>query len=287
MHELVVLSGKGGTGKTSITGALATLVKDPVLVDCDVDAANLHLLLNPVIKETFNFYGGIKAKINQDICTECGRCVEVCQFSAIDNTYVVNEMACEGCKVCYYECPVNAISVHDHLTGEYYKSETNYGPMMHAEIGIAEGNSGKLVAEVKKVARKVAKDDQLILIDGPPGIACPVISSLSGADFALIVTEPTMSGIHDLERVLTLIRQFDVVPMVCINKVDISIKQAKRIENFCAKEEIEIVGKIKYDSIFVDALNQGKPISEYNEECESSKAIKQIWLEIKKIINSY
>ncbi|MFP4456736.1 MAG: ATP-binding protein [Clostridia bacterium] len=287
MHELVVLSGKGGTGKTSITGSLATLPKDPVLVDCDVDAANLHLLLNPAIKETFDFYGGIKAKIDQNICTKCGRCVEVCQFDAINNSFVVDEMKCEGCKVCYYECPVNAISVHDNLTGEYYKSETNYGPMIHAEIGIAEGNSGKLVAEVKRVARQVAKNNQLILIDGPPGIACPVISSLSGADYALIVTEPTVSGIHDLERVLTLIRQFEVVPMVCINKVDISDKQADRIVKFCENEKIEIVGKIKYDATFVDSLNQGKPIIEYDKDCESSKEIKQMWERIKKITNSY
>jgi len=287
MIELVVLSGKGGTDKTSLTGALANLANHPVLVDCDVDAANMHLLLDPVIKETFDFYGGIKAKIDQEICIGCDRCIEVCQFSAIDNTYLVDEMACEGCKVCYYECPVNAISVHNHLTGEYYKSETKYGPMIHAEIGIAEGNSGKLVAEVKNVARKIAKDDQLILIDGPPGIACPVISSLSGADFALIVTEPTLSGIHDLERVLTLIRQFEVIPMVCINKVDISINQTKKIESFCEREGIEIVGKIKYDPIFVDALNQGKSIIEYNKECESAKVIEQIWLKIEKIIDSY
>jgi MinD superfamily P-loop ATPase len=286
MNELVVLSGKGGTGKTSITGSLAVLAKDKVLIDCDVDAANLHLLLNPTIEKKFDFYGGIKAKIDQDVCTRCGRCIEVCQFNAVDN-FVVDEMACEGCKVCFYECPVNAISVHDHLTGEYYKSTTKYGPMVHAEIGIAEGNSGKLVAEVKKIAKEFATSEKLALIDGPPGIACPVISSLSGADFALIVTEPTVSGVHDLERVLTLIRQFDVMPMLCINKVDLSEDQVKKIEQICVKENIEIVGKIKYDPTFVDALNQGLPIIEYDEYNESSEEIKKMWGKIEKIINSY
>ena len=244
------------------------------------------MLLDPIIEEKFDFYGGIKAKIDQDICTKCKRCSEVCQFSAIDD-FVVNEMACEGCKVCFYECPVNAISVHNHLTGEYYKSSTDYGPMVHAEIGIAEGNSGKLVAEVKKVARELVDKEQLILIDGPPGIACPVISSLSGADFALIVTEPTVSGVHDLERVVTLIRQFDVIPMVCINKVDLSDYQVEKIENICITEKIEIVGKIKYDPTFVDALNQGEPIIEFDENNESSKEIKKMWSKIEKIINSY
>lgn len=283
MRELVILSGKGGTGKTSIAGALAALAKEPILVDCDVETANLHLLLSPTIEESFDFYGGIKAEIDPKLCTECGRCVEVCQFGAIED-FEVNEMACEGCKVCFYECPSNAIKVHDHLTGEYYKSSTKYGPLVYAEIGIAEGNSGKLVDQVKRVARELAVDDQLILIDGPPGIACPVISSLSGADYSLIVTEPTVSGIHDLERILELIRQFDVYPMVCINKVDMSEKQERDIEEFCEKENVEIVGKIKYDPIFVDALNQGQSVVEYAKKGASAQVIIQMWEKMRNLI---
>jgi MinD superfamily P-loop ATPase len=282
MRELVVLSGKGGTGKTSITGSLAVLANNTVLVDCDVDAANLHLLLSPKIEETFDFYGGIKAMIDTDACINCDRCREVCQYGAINKNeyYEVNEMGCEGCKVCFYECPVDAISVHDHLTGEYYKSSTKYGPMVHAEIGVAEGNSGKLVAEVKEVARSITAEGQLILIDGPPGIACPVISSLSGADYALLVTEPTVSGIHDLERVLELIKQFNVKPMICINKADISEIQKNRIVKYCKDNNLDIVGQINYDEAFIEALKQGEPIVNYDAESSSSVEIKEMWKRI-------
>jgi len=265
MKEIVVLSGKGGTGKTTVTASLAALVKDAVLTDCDVDAADLYLLLNPEIKETFEFLGNQKACINEDKCNKCGRCEKVCRFGAIID-FKVNSIFCEGCRVCYNICPERAINMVDTLSGHRYISETRYGPMVHASLGIAEENSGRLVSLVKKAAREIAQRGgyKYIITDGPPGIGCPVISSLSGADVALIVTEPTTAGLHDLERVLKLAENFKVTVKVIINKFDLAEEKSKEIEQYCIDKGIEVIGRIPFDEDVVRAISKGVPPVEYS-----------------------
>jgi len=264
MKEIVVLSGKGGTGKTSILGSFATLSKSKVLADCDVDAADLHLLLNPVVKESREFRSGQKAEIDEQSCTRCGLCVELCRFEAIIN-FKVDPIACEGCGFCSHVCPVSAINMNQEFAGNYFISETKYGPFVHARLGIAQENSGKLVAEVRKKAREIAEQEGLdyILSDGPPGIGCPVISSISGVNLALLVTEPTLSGIHDLERVVGVLKHFGVKAAVCINKYDLNKENTMKIEQYCLKEGIKIVSKIPYDDVFTDAMVHRMPVVEY------------------------
>lgn len=265
MKEIVVLSGKGGTGKTTVTASLAALVKNAVLTDCDVDAADLHLLLKPEIKETFEFQGSQKARINENSCDRCGRCEEVCRFDAIKN-FNINHIFCEGCRVCYNICPRKAIDMVDTLSGHWYISNTKYGPMVHAKLGIGEENSGKLVSLVKKAAREIAERERYkyIITDGPPGIGCPVISSLSGADVALIVTEPTAAGLHDLARVLKLAENFRVIVKVVINKFDLDEEKSKEIEQYCIDKGIEVIGKIPFDEEVVKAISKGVPPVEYS-----------------------
>ncbi|WP_066636124.1 ATP-binding protein [Desulfolucanica intricata] len=266
MRELLVISGKGGTGKTSIVGSFAALANSTVLVDCDVDAANLHLLLNPKIKEKHEFYGLKKAEINEQKCISCGLCEELCHFGAVKNGSI-NQYLCEGCGFCFHACPENAIMLKDNVSGEWFISDTCYGPMVHAKLGIAEDNSGKLVAEIRKKARNIAQDENinLIITDGPPGIGCPVISALSGIDLALIVTEPTLSGIHDLKRVVELTRHFGVETAVCINKYDLDEDNTNTIENYCQEEDIMIVGKIIFDPAMTRAMMKGRPVIESPE----------------------
>jgi MinD superfamily P-loop ATPase len=263
LKELLIISGKGGTGKTSIAGSFAALAAPVVLVDCDVDAANLHLLLNPEIKEEHEFFGLPKATIDKDKCTGCNLCQELCHFDAISEG-MVNPFLCEGCAFCFYICPEQAISLRDNVCGHWFISNTRYGPMVHAKLGIAEDNSGKLVAEVRKNAREAAKEKNLeiIITDGPPGIGCPVISSLSGIDLALIVTEPTLSGIHDLKRVVGLCKHFGVKTAVCINKYDLDEKNTRTIEEYCAEEDIQVVGKISFDPSVTKAMLNGRPVIE-------------------------
>ncbi|GAH59822.1 unnamed protein product, partial [marine sediment metagenome] len=215
MKEVVVLSGKGGTGKTSIAASFAALAQSKVLVDCDVDAADLHLLLEPQIKEENEFWSGQVASIDKERCTECGLCQEVCRFGAIKD-YVVDEISCEGCELCSQICPVDAITMRPCMAGHWFISDTRYGALVHARLGIAEENSGKLVTLVRNNARLIAKKGELdyIISDGPPGIGCPVIASLSGANLALLVTEPTLSGIHDLERVIGVCRHFGIPALI-------------------------------------------------------------------------
>lgn len=260
MKELVVLSGKGGTGKTTVTASLAVLAKKAVLADCDVDAANLHILLKPEIKETFEFWGSQKAQINGYICRRCGQCEKVCRFSAIKD-FKVNSIFCEGCRVCYNICPEKAIEMIDTFAGHWYISDTKYGPMVHAKLGAAEENSGKLVSVVKKAAREIAEKEgyRFIITDGPPGIGCPVISSLSGADSVLIVTEPTASGFHDFERLLNLANNFNVTIKVVINKFDIAEKKAREIEKYCINKGIEVIGKIPFDEEIIKSISKGIP----------------------------
>lgn len=265
MKEIVVLSGKGGTGKTTVTASLAALAKDAVLTDCDVDAADLYLLLNPKIKDTFKFWGSQKARINENKCIRCGKCETVCRFDAVKD-FKVNPTFCEGCGVCYNVCSQKAIDMVDTLSGNWYISHTRYGPMVHARLGIAEENSGKLVSLVKKTARKIAEREgyKYIITDGPPGIGCPVISTLSGADEAMIVTEPTAAGLHDLERVLKLAENFKVTVKAVINKFDLAEDKSKEIEQYCSRKGIEVIGKIPFDEDVVKAISNGVPPVEYS-----------------------
>ncbi len=277
MKEVVVLSGKGGTGKTSILASFAALAQNKVLVDCDVDAADLYLLLNPTAREENEFWSGQVALINKEKCTECGLCQEVCRFEAIEN-YMVDPVSCEGCGFCSQVCPVNAISMQEQMAGRWFISDTRYGTLVHARLGIAEENSGKLVALVRQNAKSIAAKESLeyILSDGPPGIGCPVISSLSGASLALLVTEPTLSGIHDLERVIGVCRHFGIPVLVCINKYDINEENAHQIEIYCHKEEIEVAAKIPFDNVVTEAIIQGLPVVEYSSN-RVTQQIEKLW----------
>jgi len=279
MKELTIISGKGGTGKTSITAAFASLAKSKVMADCDVDAADLHLILKPEIKYREEFYGSKIAYINKDQCTECGRCREVCQFDAINEDYVVDPISCEGCSVCVHFCPVNAIDFTEHLNGEWFISETRFGPLVHAKLGVAEENSGKLVSLVRQQAKLLAEEKKLdfVIIDGAPGVGCPVISSITGADAVLVVTEPTLSGLHDLKRVVQLsYGHFHIPTFVCVNKYDLNIDISDKIEKYCQIENIDFVGKILYDKIVTQAMVQGKSIIEFSDGAVA-KAITNIW----------
>ena len=266
MKEVVVLSGKGGTGKTSIVASFATLAQSKVLADCDVDAADLYLLLNPEVKEENEFWSGQVAFIDKESCTECGLCQDLCRFGAIKD-YVVDEVSCEGCGLCSKVCPVDAITMQDSLAGHWFISNTKYGYLSHARLGIAQENSGKLVALVRQNAKLIAKKESLdyIITDGPPGIGCPVISSLSGASLALLVTEPTLSGIHDLERVIGVCCHFSIPALVCINKYDLNEENSSHIENYCCKEGIEVASKIPFDNVVTEAIVHGLPVVEYSE----------------------
>lgn len=264
--ELVILSGKGGTGKTSVAGSFAVLASEKVLCDCDVDAADLHLMLDPRTSERFEFWSGQTARIDPDQCTQCGLCEENCRFDAID-AFAVEPTSCEGCGFCSRICPVGAISMEDNLAGEWFISETRHGPLVHARLGIAEENSGKLVTMVRNEAKRIAEEQNLnyIITDGPPGIGCPVISSLSGAAAALIVTEPTLSGMHDMDRVVGVCDHFGVPALICINKYDINSENTARIETAGREKGLPIVGKIPYDDVATEALVQGVSVVEYSD----------------------
>ncbi|PIP12238.1 MAG: (4Fe-4S)-binding protein [bacterium (Candidatus Stahlbacteria) CG08_land_8_20_14_0_20_40_26] len=297
MKQIVVISGKGGTGKTIITASFASLSNNAIAADCDVDAADLHLLLHPEIKERHRFKGLPKAEISQDRCTGCGRCYDVCRFDAVQKKhncetaapqnqtthFFIDHQSCEGCKVCYYACPEDVITMRENVSGEWYVSETKYGPMVHARLGIAEENSGKLVTIVRENARSIAEKRNLdfVIVDGPPGIGCPVIASLSGVDIALVVTEPTLSGIHDMERVIDVARHFGVETACIINKYDINLENSKSIENWCNKNKIPVLGKIPFDNSVSESVVKGVPIVEYTES-EVTWVIKGIWQEILK-----
>jgi MinD superfamily P-loop ATPase len=277
MKEIVVLSGKGGTGKTSIVGSLAALAERKVLADCDVDAAVLHLLLSPSLKQDNEFWSGQVAHIDPDECTQCGLCQALCSFHAISN-FMVDSISCEGCGFCFHICPVEAITMKEKLAGHLFVSETRYGPLVHARLGIAQENSGKLVAQVRQQARRIAEKQGLdyIISDGPPGIGCPVISSLSGASLALLVTEPTLSGMHDLERVLGVCRHFSVPALVCINKYDINEDNTQKIESYCSAQGIAVAAKIPFDNVVTEALVRGVPVVEYSDG-RVSQEIEQLW----------
>jgi len=277
MKEVVVLSGKGGTGKTSIVGSFAVIAPSKVLADCDVDAADLHLLLSPTVREEGEFWSGQVAVIDKEKCTRCGLCQKMCRFDAIKD-FRVDPTSCEGCGFCSQICPVGAIIMEENLSGRWFLSETRYGFLAHARLGIAQENSGKLVALVRQKARAVAERLGLgyIISDGPPGIGCPVISSLSGAHLALMVTEPTLSGIHDLERVIGVCRHFGIAAMVCINKYDLNEDNTRQIEDYCLGQGISVVSRIPFDNVVTEALVQGVPVVEYSQGRVTSE-INRLW----------
>jgi MinD superfamily P-loop ATPase len=277
MNEVVVLSGKGGTGKTSIVGSFAALAKNKVLVDCDVDAADLHLLLTQVIREKHDFRSGQVAFIDGERCTQCGLCQELCRFKAIED-FMVDPVSCEGCGFCYHVCPVEAITMKENLAGQWFISDSRYGSLVHARLGIAQENSGKLVATIRQQAKLMAEKQGLdyIISDGPPGIGCPVISSLSGANVALLVTEPTLSGIHDLERVLGVCHHFGVPALVCINKYDINEDNTRQIEKFCLGQGVEVAARIPFDNTVTKAMVRGLPVVEYADN-GVARQIEELW----------
>jgi MinD superfamily P-loop ATPase len=282
MKQITIISGKGGTGKTTLVASFAALAENKVIADCDVDAPDLHLLLHPEIIKKEEFKGLKVAVMDKTLCTECGICEETCRFNAIalteESGYAVNPARCEGCGACVFSCPQEALTLKERVSGYAFVSKTNYGPMAHAELNIAEEASGKLVTVVRNHAQQVAENErcELILIDGAPGIGCPVIASLTGVDLALVVTEPTMSGLHDLERILDVARHFGIDSIVCINKYDINEENSKRITEFCRQRGIEVVGNIPYDPVVTEAMVAGKPVVEFSEGVVSD-AIKNVW----------
>jgi len=276
--ELVVLSGKGGTGKTSLVGALAALAQDKVLCDADVDAADLHLLLHPEVRKRHDFYAGHQACIAPDRCIQCGECLNWCRFGAISESLVINSLLCEGCGVCWYLCPVQAIDFPDNLCGEWFISATRFGPLVHARLGIAEENSGKLVALVRREARRLAEEQGLhwIITDGPPGIGCPVISSLGNASAVLVITEPSIAGRHDLERVAALADHFSLPVLVLVNKADLHRESAEKIAAFCGEKGYAFLGYLPFDPDFTRAQVEGKTIMEYNNQ-KLQALLHEVW----------
>lgn len=282
MKEVVVLSGKGGTGKTSIVGSFAAIAQNKIMADCDVDAADLHLLLNPSVKREIEFRSGQIAVIDEGKCIQCGLCQNVCRFDAITD-FRIDPISCEGCNFCLHVCPSEAITMKEPIAGNWFISDTKYGPFVHARLGIAQENSGKLVSLVRQGAKELAESGNFdyIISDGPPGIGCPVISSLSGANLALLVTEPTLSGIHDLERVLGVCRHFGVPALICINKYDINEDNTCKIEDYCLKQGVEVAARIPFDNVFTKAIVNGIPIVEY-ERNDTSHQIEKLWRYISK-----
>ncbi|MEN8191367.1 MAG: ATP-binding protein [Bacteroidota bacterium] len=288
MKEIVVISGKGGTGKTSLTASFAELAGENVVVaDCDVDAADMHLLMEPDFAKSEDFYSGYIAKINQDKCKQCGVCVSACQFDAFqrkNGKYTIDPIACEGCGFCTSRCPMNAIEMQDAYSGKLYVSKTKNGnPMVHARLGIGADNSGKLVTQVKNEAKEIAinKNIDFIVVDGSPGIGCPVVSSLAGADFVVLVTEPSVSGFHDLKRVYELLKSFRLTAGCIINKSDLNPEITNEIKSFLKEENIIHLADLPYDEKFTEAMTNGKTIVEFDNG-ELQKIIKDTWKKISK-----
>jgi MinD superfamily P-loop ATPase len=278
MKQIVIISGKGGTGKTVLTAAFASLAKNAVFADCDVDAADLHLLLKPEIKEKNIFKSGLTAIIQKDKCIECGKCIEICHFDAIKENFLVDSISCEGCAFCSFICPTKAINMEVNTSGMWFISNTRFGPFVHAKLGIAEENSGRLVSLVREKAKEIAVEQNrdLVIIDGSPGVGCPVIASLTGVDCAIVVTEPTISGLHDADRVISVARHFNIPVKLIINKYDLNVDLAIHIENFCKRNNIELLGKLGFDEAVVRAMVEGKTIIEF-EDTTVKKELIGIW----------
>jgi MinD superfamily P-loop ATPase len=287
MKQLTILSGKGGTGKTTITASLAVLARNAVLADCDVDAPDLHMLLHPEVIKTQEFKGSKLAVIDKTKCDNCGFCREKCRFDAITEAIEVDPVACEGCGVCAAICPADAITMTERVSGYAYISKTKYGFMAHALLSPGEANSGKLVTLVRQNARILSEKENsdLIIIDGPPGIGCPVIASVTGVDVGLVVTEPTVSGIHDFQRALQLLEHFSVTPLVCVNMHDINKDNTEKILLFCEENSIEVAGRIPFNPKVTEAMVNGKTIMEYAPESNVAKEIENIWKSCKDSFN--
>ncbi len=289
MKELVVISGKGGTGKTSLVAAFATLARKSVLADCDVDAADLHLVLKPNVLSSSDFSGGVRAVIDPAECTGCGLCEKSCRFDAVETVQTgksgvlcqINPIKCEGCGVCQIVCPCDAIKLEECVNGQWFISETRFGSMVHARLGIAEENSGKLVTLVRTEARKLAEKENrnLVLVDGSPGIGCPVIASITGADLVLLVTEPTLSGKHDLDRVAQLTDNLRIPALVCINKADINPELCGQIEEDASRRGLKIAARIDYDDAFTKAQVLESSVIEYTGGAISQQ-VSALWREV-------
>lgn len=293
MKQLVILSGKGGTGKTSVTAALAHLAAQGplanrlLLADTDVDAANLELVLQPERRERHDFIGGAVAWINPDLCANCGDCLELCRFEAIVETldgYAIDTRACEGCAACVYQCPAGAIELRDERNGESLRSASRYGPLCHAHLDAGADNSGKLVTRVRELAREQAEREgrERILIDGPPGIGCPVIAAVTGVDLALVVTEPSLSGQHDLQRALDTLDHFGIPALICINKADLYAQGASAIEQLCRERGLELIGRIPFDAEVTHAMVRGEAVTALAPHSPASQAIQSVWSELAK-----
>ncbi len=267
MIRIAVVSGKGGTGKTMITAALSSLLKGSlVLADCDVDAANLALVLNPRRIRIDPFMGMKAAVIDPDLCTECGECLEHCRFNAVDRdgeAYLINSSRCEGCAVCTVVCPAEAVSMQSRQTGEIMYSEVAHGHLVHARLMPGSGNSGLLVHAVKKTAMERDGDADLFLVDGPPGTGCPLISSISGMNAVLVVTEPSVSGLHDLKRVIAVCRQFRTKTFVVVNRYDLDPAHTDEIKTYCQEEELPLIATIPFDPAVIDAVRAGIPVTDF------------------------
>lgn len=285
VKQLTIVSGKGGTGKTTVVASFASLAANKVIADCDVDAPDLHLLLHPEVMKRTEFKGAKLAEMDKTRCIECGNCASVCRFHAISDTpsgFALNPARCEGCGACVFVCEQEAIRLRERISGYTLVSRTRYGTMVHAQLSIGEEASGKLVTAVRTNARQVAEDEhcELVLIDGSPGIGCPVVASLTGVDLALVVTEPTMSGLYDLTRIINVANHFGIRSMVCINKYDLNEANSRKIADFCHQQGIPVAGRVPYDSIVTEAMVEGVPLVEYSNGAVS-KAIRAMWSYIK------
>lgn len=288
MKEIVIISGKGGTGKTSITSSFAALAQNSVFADCDVDAADLHLILSPDVKETHDFISGHIAKVDSSKCVSCGKCGDLCRFGAVKKTgdkFEIEESLCEGCGVCVHFCPAKAIEFPDRNCGEWFISDTRHGPMVHAKLGIGAENSGKLVSLVRKEAREIAekRNSEYLIVDGPPGIGCPVIASLTGSDAVVVITEPTISGKHDYDRVSKLAKHFGIALFIVVNKWDINPKMAQEIENLAANEGATVLGRVSYDKKVTSAQISGISIVESGDS-KAGDEVRDIWTKLTELV---
>jgi MinD superfamily P-loop ATPase len=285
MKEVVIISGKGGTGKTTLSASFACLAKNKIMADCDVDAADLHILTHPKILHEEGFNGGAKAWVDKEKCSECGLCRESCRFGAISEQFVVNHLSCEGCGVCFHVCPEGAIDLEQGICGKWFISETRFGPLVHARLLPGEENSGKLVALVRNQAKVLARQENkdVILVDGAPGVGCPVISSVTGADYVIVVTEPTLSGRHDMDRALQLVRGFRIPAFIVINKADIHSDLAESIEKEAQSKGVTVLGRIPYDPAVIKAMVQRRCVVE-DKNGLANESIRRIWERLESLL---
>ena len=282
MKQMAIISGKGGTGKTTVAAAFAELAEHTIVADCDVEAPNLHLVLAHHVKKETEYIGNQTARIDVTLCTHCNRCIEVCRYEAVSEKALfpfIDSKRCEGCAACVYACPTQAIRMYPEATGKVFLSETSAGDFAHAELYLAADGSGKLVAEVRRLARDEARlQNKNVLIDGSPGIGCVVISTITGCQQVIVVTEPSQSGKHDLERVLKLTGHFKIPTQVIINKWDINPEVSREIEGACSQSGVSVIGRIPFDSTVPKAIALGHPITQY--ECPAAGALREIWAKI-------